>query len=98
LNRDLVFLSRQFETIELPREKAYLYKYFKTKLQDAFLKYFFAFGDYTHFTAHTGLRSEYYWLKNLHCRLVQLEELHRTAKQNADLTTLAKIESGKYKL
>ena len=64
-----------------------------------FLKYVIAFdGDYTHFSDHTGVRCSLRWLKILHERLARLEQLHKMAKQNIDLETLAKIESGKYKL
>lgn len=98
MNRDSLFLSRQFETIELPREKAYLYKYFKTKVQDAFLKYVFVFGDHTNFTDHTGFQCSERWLKILHDRLSRLELAHREAKTNIDLETLTEIETGRYRV
>lgn len=98
MSRDLAFISRRFDTVELPREKAYLYKYFKTKVQEAFLKYVYVFGEYSNFSDHTGISCTPRWLKKLHDRLVKLETLHREAKQGFDLETLAKIETGKYKL
>lgn len=98
MSRDLAFLSRRFESVELPREKAYLYKYFKTKVQEAFLKYVHVFGEYSNFTDHTGLHITPRWLKKLHDRLVMLETLHRQAKKDIDLETLALIETGKYRL
>jgi hypothetical protein len=107
VSRDLAFISWQFETIELPRDKAYLYKYFKTKIQEAFLKYIHVFGDFVHFSDHTGMHCSLRWLKMLHARMVCLEELHRRAKQGIDhfgghdyesaMKTLAKIEKGKFK-
>jgi hypothetical protein len=97
LNRDLCFLSRKFETIELPREKAYLYKYFKTKVQEAFLKYVHVFGDYAHFSDHTGHLCSFRWLETLYKRLRHLEDVHRQAKQGLDFEKLAIIEKGRYK-
>ena len=97
MNRDLAFLSRLFETEELPKEKAYLYKYFKTAVQEAFVKYVHVFGNYDNFMEHTGHRCSKRWLDNLHERLVKLESEHREAKQNMDFELLARIESGKHR-
>ena len=96
MNRDLAFLSRAFEN-ELPKNKAYLYKYFKTPVQEAFLKYFYVFNDYTHFMTHTGYRCSQRWLANLHAKLTKLETLHDKAKKEMDLELLAYIESGNHK-
>ncbi len=98
MNPDLALLSRQFENVELPRDKAYLYKYFKTDVQLAFLKYYHVFGEYTNFSDHTGIHCTLPWLKKLYERVVKLEELHRQTKRDFDLETLARIEKGKYKL
>jgi len=96
-HRDLDFLARRFETIELPKEKRYLLRYFDTSLQTAFLKYVQVFGDYANFVDHTGLSCRMYWLQKLYNRLQRLEAVHREARANMDMTTLAHIESGKYK-
>lgn len=98
LTRDLSFISREFETIELPKEKKYLLKYFNTVLQEAFLKYVFVFGDYDNFVDHTGFSCRPRWLKNLYNKLRHIESLHKEARANMDMTTLALIESGKHKL
>ncbi len=109
MNRDLVFISRRFDSVELPREKAYLYKYFRTKVQEAFLKYAHVFGDCTHFSDHTGHYCSPRWLKTLYTRMTRLESAHREAKKcvglgeddetrQAALEKLALIERGKYKL
>jgi len=96
--RDLSFISREFETVELPKEKRYLLKYFDTVLQEAFLKYVFVFGDYENFVDHTGLPCRPQWLKSLYNKLKRLEALHKKARADMDMTTLAIIETGKYKL
>ena len=98
LIRDLSFIAREFETLELPKEKRYLLKYFDTVLQEAFLKYVFVFGDYENFVDHTGFVCRPHWLKNLYIKLNILEALHKKARADMDMKTLAKIETGRYKL
>ena len=97
-NRDLLLLAKKWEVIELPKEKKYLLKYFKTPLQTAFLKYVYVFGECVNFVDHTGNQCCARWLQTLYNRMQTLESLHRDAKVNMDMTLLAHIESGKYHL
>lgn len=97
-NHDLLFLARQWEIVELPKEKKYLFKYFDTPIQNTFLKYFYVFGDYSNFVDHTGLICSERWLTTLHDRLQKLQKLHREARENMDMTSLALIESGNFKI
>jgi len=96
--RDLIFLSGNFDEIEIPKEKNYLFKYFRKDIQQAFIKYFFAFDSFDNFVDHTGFYCQTRWLRILHKKLINLEFLHKEAKNNIDLETLLKIESGKYKI
>lgn len=99
--RDMSFISREFETFELPKEKKYLLKYFDTVLQEAFLKYVFVFGDYDNFVDHTGLACQPRWLKNLYNKLKRLESAHKEARSSFSeegMKRLAQIESGKFKI
>lgn len=96
-HHDLKLISLQLESVELPKEKKYLLKYFDTPLQIAFLKYFHVFGDYANFVDHTGISCQLKWLKTLHSKLQRIEKMHKEARSNMDLETLAKIESGKQK-
>ncbi len=98
LIRDLDFISQKYCTYQLPKEKSYLLKYFKTPIQQAFLKYFFVFGDYENFVDHTGYYCQVRWLRLLEQKMVKLGELRDKAKADLDLELLAKIESGKLKL
>lgn len=95
--RDLDFLSKEFERSDIPKEKRYLLKYFRKDIQQSFLKYYFIFGDYTNFVDHTGLYCQSRWLKILHQKLIDLENVHTTAKSNIDLELLSRIESGRFK-
>lgn len=97
-SRDLVFLARQWETVELPKEKRYLLRYFETPLQVAFLKYIQVFEDHCNFVDHTGFTCSDRWLIKLSDKLKKLQKLHRDARSNMDMTALAHIESGNYKL
>lgn len=97
-NHDLNFLARRWETVELPKDKKYLLRYFDTPIQTAFLKYVYIFDDYANFVDHTGLACSPRWLAILYNRLRKLQTLHREARANMDMTALAHIESGNYKL
>lgn len=95
--KDLIFISGDFFDFEIPKEKNYLFKYFRKDIQQKFIKYFFAFGDFENFVDHTGLYCQRRWLKILYKKLLKLESAHKIAKSNIDLNTLIRIEAGKYK-
>lgn len=97
-NLDLWFIGNLYESYEIPREKRYLLKYFRTTVQSLYLKYVFLYGNHINFVDHTGYRCQERWLKILDTRLQKLQAAHAEAKKNLDLTTLAKIEKGKYKI
>jgi len=96
--RDLIFLSGCFDDYELPKEKNYLFKYFRKDIQQKFVKYFFAFNSFENFVDHTGFYCQNRWLKMLYKKLIKLESLHREAKSTFNFDMLAKIESGRYKI
>lgn len=96
-NLDLQLVGRYFEN-ELPKEKRYLLKYFRSELQSAFLHYYHIFNDYDNFVDHTGMYCQKRWLVVLLEKLKILEKIHKEAKEGMDFTLLAQIEKGKYKL
>lgn len=97
-SRDLHFLARRWETVELPKDKKYLLRYFRTPLQVAFIKYVYIFGDADNFADHTGLACSPRWCIRLFDRMKRLEVLKQEARFSMDMTALAHIESGKFKL
>ena len=97
MSRDLLLLSREFETYQLPKDKKYLLKYFDSPVQESFLKYFFVFNDFVNFTDHTGISVQPKWLRNLHEKLQIIEKAHKEAKANMDMPGLLQIEKGKFK-
>lgn len=94
---DIIWFSGQFESAELPREKAFLYKYFTTKLERAFLKYYYFFGDTKHFRDRTGYRLNWLAMRKLVDRYNTLLFMHHEAKSNFQFEQLAMIESGQLK-
>lgn len=64
----------------------------------AVLKYFYVFGEIKNFPDHSGFPCRLFWLEKLVERHNRLESAHKQAKTNMDMSLLAKIESGKYKL
>ena len=97
-NLDLLLLAREWEHIDLPKEKKYLLKYFDTSLQYAFVKYFHIFGDYLNFPDHTGVPCCSRWLETLYSRIQTLEKIRSEARRNRDMELLVEIESGRYKI
>jgi len=97
-NSDLIFLARQWETVELPKDKKYLFKYFDTPLQQSFIRYVYLFGEYNNFPDHTGFKCQLRWMKELYSRLQILQNAHKEARKNMDMEELALIESGNSKL
>jgi len=95
-NPDLAFVSKAWENLEVSKEKKYLLKYFDTPVQEAFLKYYLVFGNYTHFCDHTGYFCQVRWLKLLYDKFIKLEALKSKAKQEMDFHLLTRLEDGKF--
>ena len=96
-NRDLLWMSKEYENFDLPKEKKYLLKYFKSDIQAAFLKYFFVFGNFDNFKEHTGFDCQQRWLGILQSKLEKIESMRTQARADMDMTLLVKIEEGKIK-
>ncbi len=95
--KDLIFIGGEFLDFVLPKDKLYLFRYFRTDIERAFLRYFYCFGDFDMFSAHTGYACERAWLLKLRQRHEALLEMHASAKADFDSELLAFIESGKCK-
>lgn len=96
--KDLLFLSQEYENLSIPKNKKYLLKYFNTELQEAFLKYLLVFGDWKNFVEHTGLACQPRWMVKLEAKFFALETAHAQAKKEMDMKKLAEIERGKFKI
>jgi len=96
--KDLEFLAGTFFDFEVPKDKKFLNKYFKSPIERHFLKYFLWFNNIDDFTSHTGFYCQRRWLLLLKLRLERLLLIHSKAKSDFDLEFLSEIEMGKVKL
>lgn len=99
--RDLDFVSGRFFEYEVPKDKAYLLKYFKNDLQRSFLKYYMVFGDWKNFRDHTGHACTDRVLWRFERRYKVLTAAHAEAKGRLDeagMAMVGRIESGKFVL
>lgn len=97
LMKEVEFLAGVFFNLEIPREKNYIFKYFRSPLEKQFVRYYLCFEEIEYFTPHTGYRCQLRWLKELKKRFDYITQYHRTCKFNMDLDLLKKIEDGKCK-
>ncbi len=96
--KDVVFLAGLFFDFEVPREKQFLFKYFRTPLEKQFVQYYLCFGEIDNFVDHTGFFCQKRWLKILKKRMDKLISVHNDYKNNFELEKLKKLENGRYKL
>lgn len=94
---DAQIISGEYLEAPIPKDKAYLQRYFATDMQDAFLRYMLSFGDWKNFIEHTGHYCSKRTLQLLQQKLHRLESAHRSAKDSMDLDLLESIESGHYR-
>lgn len=100
MSKDLLFIAGDFldKTYQVPKQKRFLYKYFTTDIQKAFVKYWLCFGEIHQFVRHTGFWCKDCWLKRMASRIKYLENLYLKAKAELDFSTITALETGKYKL
>ena len=99
--KDLEFVSGRFFDYEIPKEKRYLLRYFKTDLQAAFLRYYLIFGNYQSFKDHTGRHCNPRMLLTLRKKFDKLEKIHDEAKTSMTeegMRTLQLLETGQFVL
>jgi hypothetical protein len=96
--KDLDFISCKFVDFEISAEKKFLFKYFRTNIEQSFVKYYFCFGEYVNFTDHVGLYCQLRWLKMLKKRIDKILQIRDKAKKEMDFDTVFMVESGKYKV
>jgi len=99
--RDLDFISGTFFDYDVPKEKRYVLKYFKTDLQRAFIRYYMVFGNHVNFVDHTGYyctrRMLFIYQARYHL-LVKTYEEAKAALTEDGMELLLLIESGKFRL
>jgi len=96
--KEAEFLAGAFFDCQLPSDKMFLFKYFKSDLEKQFLKYYFCFQEIDCFSAHTGLVCQTRWARILEKRFKLLNFCHNFFKKNFELDKLARMETGEMKL
>jgi len=91
------FLAGAFLNTEVPKEKNFLFKYFRSPLEQQFVKYYLCFGEIEYFIEHTGNYCQKRWLRILQKRFDKIVVFHNQCRENMELELLEKIENGRYK-
>lgn len=97
MDRDLALIAGRFLDEPVPKEKQYLYRYFKTDIQKLFARYYLDFGRYIHFVEHTGIYRSRRWLKRMSHRFAVVVEAYNQAKQEGDFETISEITMGTWR-
>lgn len=95
------FISGRFFEFEIPKEKSYLLKYFKTEMQRMFLKYYMVFGNCRNFVDHTGYycsNGVLYKLEQRYQKLIKIYEEAKWSFTEEGMELIQTIESGKFNL
>jgi len=95
--KDLILIGGRFLDEPVPKEKQYLYRYFKTDAQKSFVRYSLDFGNCVHFVEHTGIYRSSRWLKRMKHRLEVLEQAYAQAKIDGDFELITEISMGKWR-
>lgn len=96
--KNLKFLAYGSENILIPKEHSFLNRYFKTKVQRAFLKYYYVFRDKQNFVDHSGFLATSSFILKMAGKFNYLLSEFDKAKKNVDLEKLSAIQSGKFKV
>lgn len=96
--KEALFLAGVFFDYEIPREKQFLLRYFRSPLEQQFVKYYLCFGEIDNFVDHTGFFCQKRWVRILHKRIDKLINVHNEYKKNLELDKLRELEDGRYKL
>lgn len=98
---DLDLISGEFFDYDLPKDKRFLLKYFKTDLQVAFVRYYSLYNTFTNFIDHTGFHCDYRELFRYQAKYRYLMNLYQKVKSELteeNMQLLYDLESGKFKL
>jgi len=95
--KDAVFLAGLFFDFDVPREKQFLFKYFRTPLEQQFVRYYLCFGEIENFVDHTGYFCQKRWVRLLKKRIDKILRTHEIYKNSFALDKLRELEEGRLK-
>lgn len=96
--KDALFLAGVFFEYDVPRDRQFLFKYFRTPLEQAFVRYYLCFGEIDNFVDHTGFFCQKRWVRILKKRLDKIISVHDEYKKNFELDKLREMENGRYRM
>ena len=79
----------------LPKEKKYLYKFFKSKCLRIFVRYFNQFRSSNNFTNHSGCRMTVKKAAIYARKFQVIEQMYDEARKNGDFELIDLLERGK---
>lgn len=94
----LEIVSGEIFDYQIPEDKRYLIKYFKTPTEIQFLRYYLLIGNIKFFSDHTGHHCTDRYLRKLKWKFELLTGLVDKAKDEMDMEILSIIKSGKYRV
>lgn len=94
--KDAIFLAGLFFEYEIPRDKQFLLKYFRSPLEEQFVKYYLCFGEIDNFIDHTGFFCQKRWVCILKKRIDKILSVREVYKNNFELDKLRELEEGRY--
>jgi len=98
---DLEFISGEFFDCEIPKDKQWLLKYFKTEVQVAFLRYYIKFGEVRNFVDHTGYycnRRMKFKMQEKYRRLLKAHSDAKFSLSEEGMRVVHALEMGKFRL
>ena len=101
MKEDHFFIAGNFSNVEIPKTHRFLTKYFKTKIQKIFLKYYWVTRDWKNFVDHTGyFCTERYLRDQAHMfnKLMEVFEMSSGKLNESDMLVIQRLNEGKYKI
>jgi len=96
--RDNLWLGGAYLEYDLPPEKMFLKKYFKTEQHYAFLKYFLVMGEFKNFIDHTGFFMDDKMPYKLAKKYRLLIEKYDEYKSKMMFKELTELNAGEFKI
>ncbi len=96
--KNMIFLNSTYEKFQIPKEYNFLLKYFKTRQQRAFLKYYYLMREVKNFTNHTGIPADESFKYKLSYKFHHYIDIYEKAKSNMDFEKLSLLNARRIKL
>lgn len=91
--KNVAFINQNYERFQIPKEFSFLKKYFKTKPQKAFLRYYFIMRDGRYFSRHTGHAANASFVSKMKSKFNYFMNMYEKAKVDMDFETITKLNS-----